>query len=440
MPERASTAGGIAPNRVIPRLPVAFLAVSYAPGGVADPAGPGGEQRVRAAAAVLTGAPPAVAVPGDLLAWVRAARPQDALSRPDGSLTAWLVQPPGGATPARELSALLANATPEPPYLSSAAACALGRFAAPFALVSRAGRGRPLVALTDQLGVRQLYWHQGDGWAGLSTSSQALAWCAQARLDHDAIAVRAFLGFHLRSDTPFSGVAVVPGGTICALEGGLVRRAEYAARELPEPALPASLPDLARSTARLLRAQVTAGLEGNPGLSLQLSGGLDSRVELAAIPPAQRAGLRALTLHAPGGRDAPIARRLAAGCRLDHQVLNLDGLAGIPPAEAWRLVRDAAIRHDCSGDAAAQAALDWSDRHSWPGPRIHGVGGELCRGFYYLGQRQHAVAAPELVDRLAGWRMGMEAVQPGLPGPRWCGLGPGVRPRPAQGGLRRVPG
>ena len=217
MPEHASTAGGIAPNGVLPCLPVAFLAVSCAPGGVADPAGPGGEQRVRAAAALLTGAPPAVAVPGDLLAWVRAARPQGALSRPDGS--------------ARELSALLASATPEPPYLSSAAARAL---AAPFALVSCAGRGRPLVALTDQLGIRQLYWYQGDGWAGLSTSSQALSWCAQAGLAHDAIAVRAFLGFHLGSDTPFAGVAALPGA----------RYARWRAASCGGPSMPpASSPD-----------------------------------------------------------------------------------------------------------------------------------------------------------------------------------------------------
>jgi len=417
MPQRASGAGDIADDmtgdRFIPRLPVAFLAVSYSPGRVADPAGPGGEQRVRAAAALLTGAPPVAADPGDRLTWVRTARPGDAAAGPGGGFTAWLVQPPGGTVTAGELSTLLAPAAGRPAALSAAAARALGRCGAPFALVSCAGRGHPLLALTDPLGIRQLYWHQGQGWAALSTSSLALSWCAQAALDHEALAVRAVLGFHLRSDTPFAGIRTVPGGTVCALSGGTVRMGNTAALPLPELEVPASLPELARSTARLLRAEATAALDDNPGLVLQLSGGLDSRVELAAIPPAQRAGLRALTLHPPGGPDGPVARRLAAGCGLDHQVLSLEGLASLSPAEAWRLVRSAAIRHDCAGDAAAHAALDWADRHSWPGARIHGTGGEIARGFYYRGQRQHAEVTPELVDRLAGWRLGPDAADLG---------------------------
>ncbi len=50
------------------------------------------------------------------------------------------------------------------------------------------------------------------------------------------------------------------------------------------------------------------------------------RVADPAIPPAQRAGLRALTLHPPGGPDAPVARPLAAGCRLRTTIRPVAGL------------------------------------------------------------------------------------------------------------------
>jgi asparagine synthase (glutamine-hydrolysing) len=53
---------------------------------------------------------------------------------------------------------------------------------------------------------------------------------------------------------------------------------------------PQGLAELARSTAGLLRGVSRDYLDEHPDLVLQLSGGLDSRIQLAAIPPARRAG------------------------------------------------------------------------------------------------------------------------------------------------------
>ena len=146
-------------------------------------------------------------------------------------------------------------------------------------------------------------------------------------------------------------------------------------------------------------------LDQHPDLVLQLSGGLDSRIQLAAIAPARRAGLRALTLDQCGSPDGAIARRLALRDGLDHQIVPLAGLAGLEPAEAYQLVRQAAIRHDCSGNPVAHAVLDWAERGLGGGVRVHGMGGEVARGFYYPGQRQQPAADPALVDRLARWRL-----------------------------------
>ena len=151
---------------------------------------------------------------------------------------------------------------------------------------------------------------------------------------------------------------------------------------------------------------------------LQLSGGLDSRVQLAAIPAARRAGIRAVTLVETGSPDGVIARQLALRDGLDHETVPLDGLADLGPAEAYQLVRQAAIRHDCSGNPVAHAVLDWAEQGLDGGTRIHGMGGEVARGFYYPGQRQQAAADRMLVDRLARWRLlTNEAVAAGCLGP-----------------------
>ena len=187
-------------------------------------------------------------------------------------------------------------------------------------------------------------------------------------------------------------------------------------------AKPQDLADLARSTAGLLRDVGRDYLDQHPDLVLQLSGGLDSRIQLAAIAPVRRAGIRALTLDQCGSPDGGIARRLALRDGLDHQIVPLAGLAGLEPAEAYQLVRQAAIRHDCSGNPVAHAVLDWAERGLGGGIRVHGMGGEVARGFYYPGQRQQPAAEPALVDRLARWRLlTNEAVACGCLGPGRAG-------------------
>ena len=39
------------------------------------------------------------------------------------------------------------------------------------------------------------------------------------------------------------------------------------------------------------------------------------------------------------------------------------------------------------------------------GYRLAGLGGEVARGFYYAGQPAGATTSPQLVERLARWRL-----------------------------------
>jgi asparagine synthase (glutamine-hydrolysing) len=56
-------------------------------------------------------------------------------------------------------------------------------------------------------------------------------------------------------------------------------------------------------------------------------------------------------------------------------------------------------------DPLAHAALTFAEARAEPGPRIGGLGGEVARGFYYLGRATSAPVTRKRVERLTRWRM-----------------------------------
>ncbi len=56
-------------------------------------------------------------------------------------------------------------------------------------------------------------------------------------------------------------------------------------------------------------------------------------------------------------------------------------------------------------DPLAHAALTFAEARAEPGARIGGLGGEVARGFYYLGPATTAPVTRKRVERLTRWRM-----------------------------------
>ena len=275
--------------------------------------------------------------------------------------------------------------------------------AAPFAAV--VVHGERVYAAADFLGLRHLYAVARPGWAAVSTSARLLARIAGADLDPTALGGYRITGFHLGLDTPFAGVTKLPAGARWQLAGGVISTLPgeppaVAWAGEPRAVAPSNLPSPA-DAARLLGESINGCLDAHPRTVFELSGGLDSRLTLAALPVGRRAGVRALTLAAPGSADAAVARRIAARYRLDHQVVDLGRLADLTPADAYRLVHRAAVRHDATGNPVALGVLDWAEARVEPGVRINGQGGELARGFYF-GEPRGPVT-PDKVDRFFRW-------------------------------------
>ncbi len=290
----------------------------------------------------------------------------------------------------------------------------LGRLLPPFAAVRGDATGVAMVA--DSMGLRQLFHSSPDvdREPVMSTSALVAGWAASASFDEAAVAVQSQLGWQLGQRTLLSGVQKLAPGAVARLDGTRV------VTTTPDGAThePIGIKDAVRQAAGLLRTSLEALLDEYPDAVLQLTGGQDSRLLLSAIPPARRRGLRAMTLGVAGDGDARVAAEIAARYGVSHEVHGLERLDEITPAQAWALSVDAAIRLDGMADPVALAALTVAEGAFEQGVRISGLGGEVARGFYYVGQVKARAYTRKDAEHLADWRMfANESVEPGALAP-----------------------
>lgn len=275
----------------------------------------------------------------------------------------------------------------------------LTRALPPFGVLARSP-GR-VTALADSMGFFPLYFAHGPGGGvGVSTSATALARALSVPLDPLAVAVQSRLGWQLGQRTLFEGVEKLAPGAVLRLEGDAVRVAEGA----PPPAEPVPLPVAVARSAQLLRASLERLLDEHPDAVLQLTGGGDSRLLLSAIPAARRRDVRAMTVGGPRSADVAVASALAARFGMQHAVHGAPSALGDPDA-VWRRCAAAARALDSMSDPIALAAGEMTEEQFDQGVRISGLGGEVARGFYYLGRLRERPHSRRDADRLAHWRM-----------------------------------
>ncbi|MFD4327815.1 hypothetical protein ACFWQC_24505 [Nocardioides sp. NPDC058538] len=285
---------------------------------------------------------------------------------------------------------------------------ALAEMLPTFGAVQHAGNA--VTATTDALGFRHLYYRLGDGWAAISTSARVLAGLAPTSLDHDGLAVQSLLGWQLRGRSLFESVTKVPAGRLVEIRDGRLRMDAFTEEPDRERVDPAEAVD---SMSSMLRGYVGAYLDDHPDAILQLTGGQDSRLLLSAIEPRRRRGLRVVTLGRPDSPDVRIAAGLAQRYEMRHEIISVDGLDTLGPEEAYARCEAAAGAIELGADPLAWAALDFAEARAMPGPRISGLGGEVARGFYYLGRDGDGPVTEARARRLAEWRMFVnEAVEP----------------------------
>ncbi|MEO8830124.1 hypothetical protein [Lapillicoccus sp.] len=326
------------------------------------------------------------------------AEPTDRLSPATHEISVQLVK--GGRVSGRDI-----QADDVARWLSgdeAACSAALNEVQPPFAAIHYDRSGDALRAMTDRLGLRHIYACTGDGWAALSTSSAALARLLGAGLDLEALGTISLLGWHVGQRTSFRGVRKLAPGAVATLQRGVLVEAK------PANIGTRASRDLAASVGAatdIVRAGVNSFLDDHPDSFLQLTGGIDSRILLAAVPPQRRRYLTAMTLAVPGSPDAAMAADLSRREEMAHVVVDVAATSPASPEHAYQVTHTGAERLDFSADPLAWAGLHLAEASVEQRPRLSGLGGEVVRGFYYVGPAWRMTVSPRKVRWLAAWRL-----------------------------------
>ena len=273
---------------------------------------------------------------------------------------------------------------------------ALDDLAAPFRLLYVDCAEQRIVAATDPSGLGQLFMATSGGIFLCGSSATLLANLIGAKPCLPSLAAFAQCGSFPFELTPFEGVTKLLAGSRLSIVHGKSRIYSVNTR-------------LTAGDARTeFASAVGALLEAAPGASLELSGGLDSRLILAAIPEICRVGRRAITLSSGSRDDAEVnvARRIARIAGLEHEIVP-PSLASIDNAvDLSDLLHHVAEGYDHMANPLDKVALVLAGRSiAQESPRFGGQNGEIIRGFYYPLQAIEEQASAAQIDRLVNWRL-----------------------------------
>lgn len=251
---------------------------------------------------------------------------------------------------------------------------------------------------TDDIGLSRCCWGQRGRFVIVSSSALVVAAGTKATVDLGEVAVLSLVGFLLDNATLYEGVYRLGAAT------GLNLRGAEPTVELLESSETASIGG-ARAGAEVMRRIVSALISDYPQALLELSGGLDSRAVLAAIPQDARGELRAFTIGSSNHSDVRVARQLADVAGVEWNAIDAGAIAMLTPADLQSAARRAARRRDHVANVLSAMTLDHVEKEIPPGPRFTGANGEFARGFYYAGFPSDGPVDAKRVRRLVDWRL-----------------------------------
>lgn len=283
----------------------------------------------------------------------------------------------------------------------------LDRLGAPFAAMLVENNQATIAA--DHVGFRHVYGISRPGWSAAATSARELGHLGKAKLDLEALSVFRLAGHYLDSDTAYEGVKKLPAAHYWKLHDGELHTFRFTQQESV-----ANNGDAADAHAQRLRELVTGFLDHHDGVSIELSGGLDSRLVLAAVPRDRRKKLTAFTIASGGGKDATVASQLARHYGMGCELVDVAGLGELTPAEAHGLATAAAERLDGLGRPLSAAVFHWAEGQVPQAPRLSGHGGEMARALFGPGvefERPHPTVRAEVVENyIRRWIVSNDAV------------------------------
>lgn len=187
---------------------------------------------------------------------------------------------------------------------------------------------RSCLVFNDRFGSERLYRHQSGDTVWLASEAKAVLHATPDVRQFDVEAVSQYIryGSVLDGRTLFRGVEVVPGGSAIFTSGPARRSsAFYFTPKRWEAQVPHTSSEFAESLGATLKRVVPRYVRSDESVGISITGGLDTRMIMAALP----GDLPAIRCYTYGGfsgetLDEAIGRDVALRCGLPHETLRLD--------------------------------------------------------------------------------------------------------------------
>jgi asparagine synthase (glutamine-hydrolysing) len=187
-----------------------------------------------------------------------------------------------------------------------------------------------VLLFNDRYGSERIYWHEREGVTYFASEAKALLAVLPELRAFDDRGVADYLAFGstLGHRTLFRGVAMLPGASLWSFgpDGRNVRKGCYfdPAQWEAQPALDA--PAFSAAFAETFKRVLPRYLTTTPQIGISLTGGLDTRMIMACLPP-DRVPPLSYTYAGPDGEtlDCRLGERLAQLRGLGHHKLRIGG-------------------------------------------------------------------------------------------------------------------
>jgi asparagine synthase (glutamine-hydrolysing) len=204
-----------------------------------------------------------------------------------------------------------------------------------YAAVVYDSNARRVHLITDRYGLRHLFWaRHGEGIAWASEVKAMLELPGfEPKIDRETVRDFIEMGHHAGDRTWFEGVELLPAGTVLTWDESAraaSRRRYWWWDDIKPLEGVTDEEELAREVGRLFRASVERRSRNGGRVGLTLSGGLDSRAILAAMPD-ENGPAQAVTFGRKNCDDIRFAARAAEVKGAAHHVVELDAANWLAP-------------------------------------------------------------------------------------------------------------
>lgn len=193
-----------------------------------------------------------------------------------------------------------------------------------FVLVIYDTRTRKVIIANDRYGLRPLYYAVNGGRLLFAPEVKAILEDSTLKKEISDEGVTDFivLGKLMGNRTMFRGIEALPPATIMTWNAGSVTLETYWKYQYQDKC-DLTEDELADRLVTAFRKAVEIRTRDNLRYAVSLSGGLDSRAIVGAVPADRRSGFRAISFGTPQNRESGIAREVARVSGIPYEFMEL---------------------------------------------------------------------------------------------------------------------